>query len=95
MITIIISPGSRIAINGETITMQTKSKPKKVSPITPTEKSLRKKLKEKELQIEKLEEMLRATISKLEVAQREGRRLAEEAYAGMQLKRALLEFLPR
>ena len=75
--------------------MQTKSKPKKVSPITPTEKSLRKKLKEKEARVKDLEEMLRVTISKLEKAQMEGRRLAEESYAGTQLRRALLDFLPR
>lgn len=75
--------------------MQSKSKPKKVSPITPAEKSLRKRLKEKELQIEKLEEMLRVTISNLEEVLRDRERIAEIARAGMDLKKALLEFLPR
>ena len=51
--------------------MQTKSKPKKVSPITPTEKSLRKKLKEKELHITELRRLLNLSDEKIEALERE------------------------
>lgn len=51
--------------------MQKKSKPKKVQPSTPTEKALRKKLKEKELHITELRRLLNLSDEKIEALERE------------------------
>lgn len=78
--------------------MQTKSKPKKKMGAyyaIKKAKGMEKALKDAEFRIKELEAQLEGTEEKLVAVQREGRRLAEEAYAGMQLKRALLDFLPR
>lgn len=78
--------------------MQTKSKPKKKMGAyyaIKKAKGMEKALKEKEFRIKELEAQLEGLDARIRYLEKDRDALAEIAKAGMELKKALLDFLPR